>query len=74
MTTQNFIDENKTATFKKGDKVIMDGCYEATFEKNKGKIWTCQTDSYLDMSKQEVVFLEGFSGCFAAKYLKPVAS
>ena len=74
MTTQNFIDENKTATLKKGDKVIMHGCYEATFEKYKYKVWTCQTDSYTDRAKQEVVFLDGFSGCFAVQYLKPVIS
>lgn len=57
-------------TFKKGEKVIMEGCYEATFPENKNKIWTCQTDSYIDKGGQDVVFLEGFSGCFACKYLK----
>lgn len=57
-------------TFKKGDKVIMEGCYEATFPKNKGKIWICQTDSYIDKGGQDVVFLEGFSGCFACEFLK----
>ena len=72
MTTDNYIQENKTATFKKGDKVEMFNCYEATFEKNKDKVWTCQTDSYLDRGKQEVVFLEGFSGCFSTEYLRSV--
>ncbi|GEM58411.1 hypothetical protein B0A78_03415 [Flavobacterium columnare NBRC 100251 = ATCC 23463] len=72
MVTDTYINENKTATFKKGDKVEMFNCYESTFEKNKGKIWTCQTDSFLDIGKQEVVFLEEFSGCFSAKYLKKV--
>lgn len=74
MTTQNFIDEHKTATLKKGDKVIMDGCHEASFEENKDKVWICQTDSFMDRAKQEVVFLEGFSGCFAVQYLKTVVS
>lgn len=70
MTTDTYINENKTATFKKGDTVVMHSCGEASFY--KGKIWTCQTDSYLDRGKQEVVFLENFSGCFSAKYLQPV--
>lgn len=72
MTTDTYIKENRTATFKKGDKVEMFNCYEATFEKNKGKVWTCKTDSYLDRGKEEVVFLEGFSGCFSAEYLRSV--
>lgn len=74
MTTDNYINENKTATFKKGDTVVMHSCGEAHFPKYKGKIWTCQTDSYLDRGNQEVVFLEGFSGCFSAKYLQSVQS
>lgn len=74
MTTDSYINENKTATFKKGDTVVMHSCGEANFPKYKGKIWTCQTDSYLDRGKQEVVFLEGFSGCFSTKYLQSVQS
>jgi len=58
-------------TFKKGDKVIMEGCAESTLPKYKGKIWICQTDSYIDKGGNEVVFLEGFSGCFFCGYLKP---
>jgi hypothetical protein len=54
----------------KGDTVVMHSCGEANFY--KGKIWKCQTDSYLDRGKQEVVFIEGFSGCFSAKYLQRV--
>lgn len=73
MTTDNFINEHRTETFKKGDKVVMHGCYEATFEKYKDKVWICQTDSYLDRAKQDVVFLEGFSGCFASQYLLLIA-
>lgn len=70
MTTDNYINENKTTTFKKGDTVVMHSCVEASFY--KGKIWTCLTDSYLDRGKQEVVFIEGFSGCFSAKCLQIV--
>lgn len=74
MTTDSYINENKTAAFKKGDTVVMHSCGEANFPKYKGKIWTCQTDSYLDRGKQDVVFLEGFSGCFSTKYLQSVQS
>lgn len=70
MTTDTFISNNKTETLKKGDKVVMHDCYEATFEKNKNKIWICLTDSFLSKHREEVVFLENFSGYFSAKYLK----
>lgn len=74
MTTQKFIDENKTETFKKGDTVVMHTCGEAAFY--KGKIWTCQTDSYkrgsVDYGFDDLVFLEGFSGAFATKFLAAV--
>ncbi len=72
MATQNDIDENKTTTLKKGDKVIMQNCEEASYEKYQGKQWICLTDSYLDKSKQEVVFLEDFSGCFLVEYLRVI--
>ena len=72
MTTDSFINENKTATFKKGDKVVMHTCYEASLPKYNGKIWECQTDSYKDRGGQDVVFLRGFSGCFAAEFLQKV--
>jgi G:T-mismatch repair DNA endonuclease (very short patch repair protein) len=72
MTTDIYIQENKTTTFQKGDKVVMHSCGEAHFPKYKGKIWTCLTDSYLDRGQQEVVFLEEFSGCFSAQYLEKV--
>lgn len=71
MTTDNYIQENKTETFKKGDKVVMHTCGEALFY--KGKIWICQTDSFLDRGKQEVVFLKDFSGYFSAQYLTKVS-
>ena len=76
MTTQDYIDKNKTETFKKGDKVVMHGCHEATLPQYKGKEWICKTDSYqrgnADYGYQDLVFLEGFSGCFAAEYLKRI--
>jgi hypothetical protein len=48
----------------------MHSCGEASFY--KGKIWTCLTSSYLDRGRQEVVFLEDFSGCFSSKCLQLV--
>lgn len=69
MTTDNYISENKTETFKKGDKVVMHTCYESKFEANKDKVWICQTDSFLARCKTEVVFLEGFSGYFLVEFL-----
>lgn len=70
MTTDKYINDNKTETFKKGDKVIMHSCHEATFEEYKDKVWICATSSFLDKGKQDVVFLEDFSGYFLSKYLK----
>lgn len=70
MTTDKYILENKTDTFEKGNKVIMHTCGEAYFAKYKNKVWTCQTDSFLDRGKEDVVFLDGFSGYFLAKYLR----
>lgn len=70
MTTDSYINENKTATFKKGEKVVMHTCGEASHY--KGKIWECMTDSYKDRGGQDVVFLTGFGGCFSAKYLQKV--
>lgn len=54
------------------DKVVMHSCGEAEFPQYKDKIWTCQTDSFINSAKQEVVFLEGFSGYFLTKYLKQI--
>jgi hypothetical protein len=72
MTTDSYINENKTVTLKKGDTVVMQNCAEAKFPKYKLKVWTCQTDSFLDRAQQEVVFLEGFSGYFSTKFLKAI--
>lgn len=70
MTTDSYISENKTATFEKGEKVVMHTCGEASFY--RGKIWECQTDSYKNRGGSDVVFLKGFSGCFSAKFLQKV--
>ena len=56
---------------KKGDKVVMHTCLESK-GKNLGKVWTCHTDSFKWEAGIEVVFLEGFSGFFPARFLQPV--
>ena len=53
--------------FKKGDKAVMVNCGEG--EHYAGKIWTCRGDSFKDNNKEEVVFLEGFSGYFHCRFL-----
>lgn len=57
---------------RKGDKVVMHTCIEA--KSHDGKVWTCRTDEQKLHEKHNytVVWLEGFSGCFAAKYLQKV--
>ncbi|MFK7048746.1 hypothetical protein FLACOL_01088 [Flavobacterium columnare] len=72
MTTDKYINDNKTKTFKKGDKVVMHSCIEANYHLHKGKIWTTQTNSYIDRHQDEVVLLECFSGSFLTKYLQLV--
>jgi len=62
---------------KTGDKVVMHTCGEAYFPQNYGKVWTCRSDEEVrnegeGIYEQRVVFLEGFSGCFATKYLQKV--
>lgn len=68
MTTQDYINANKTKTIKQGDKVVMRNCAEA--EIHEGRIWECRTDSYIAKGGDECVFLTGFSGCFLVKCLK----
>lgn len=54
---------------KKGDKVIMHTCLESE-GKNYGKIWTCTTDEFTKGKgcyKQNLIFLEGFSGYFSTE-------
>jgi len=70
MAENNYINEHRTKTFKKGDKVVMHTCFEATRPKCKGKIWTCKTDSFTDKGKEDVVYLEGISGYFATEFLQ----
>jgi len=70
MTGDYYISKNRTDTFKRGDKVVMHTCMEAIMPKYKGKIWTCQTDSFRDKGGEEVVFLDGFSGYFSTEFLK----
>jgi len=72
MTTDEYIAQNKTETFKKGDTVVMHSCGEADFPQYKGQVWTCLTDSYSDRGGQDCVFLEGFCGSFISKYLQIV--
>jgi hypothetical protein len=57
---------------KKGDTVVMHTCGEA--EHYDGKIWICRTDEQKLHEKHNytVVWLEGFSGCFATEYLQKV--
>lgn len=74
-------DENQVSKYreveplKKGDRVVMHTCIEARNTKYYGKVWTCKTDEYSTGEgayKQNLVFLEGFSGCFLTDYLQKV--
>lgn len=55
---------------KKGDKVIMHTCLEAKHHKDVE--WIVKTEPQI-MCGSWVVWLEGYSGCFACEYLKVVA-
>ncbi|WP_313903375.1 hypothetical protein, partial [Paenibacillus alvei] len=60
---------------KKGDMVVMHTCVEARNPKNYGKVWRCKTDQFsrgTGVYEQHSVFLEGFTGSFAAEYLQKV--
>ena len=59
---------------KKGDTVVMRNCGESEFPKYKDKEWICSEDSFLNGGEKgtEVVFLEGFSGCFACDCLNKI--
>lgn len=67
MATLEYISENKTNTLKKGDIVLMHTCGES--EIYKQKYWECKTDSYMDKSGQEAVFINGIVGSFLCKFL-----
>jgi len=56
----------------KGDKVVMHTCPEAS--KHQDKVWKCKTDQQTLGGHTEVVWLEGYRGCFAVEYLKKVES
>lgn len=58
---------------QKGDKVVMHTCGEA--KEYDGRIWTCTCDEFVrgkGMYKQNLIFLEGFSGSFLTEYLQKV--
>jgi hypothetical protein len=59
---------------KKGDRVVMHTCMEASLPKYKDKVFTCISDEQKlhESHNYTVVWMEGVSGCFAAKYLKKV--
>ncbi|MED3219454.1 hypothetical protein P4380_24300 [Bacillus thuringiensis] len=49
----------------------MHTCDEANHY--NGQVWTCKTDEFITGKgkyKQSLVFLDGFSGSFLAKYLR----
>lgn len=56
---------------KKGDSVIMVNCYEADHDKYSGKIFKVITDPQ-KMCGSDVVWLEGYSGCFDLDCLKKI--
>ncbi len=68
MTSQDYIDNNETTTFKKGDLLKMVNCVEAEFY--NATQWVYQTNSFTSKSGTEVVFLENLSGYFIAKIFK----
>ncbi len=67
--TEEYINQNKTDTFQKGNTVVMHICHESTLDQYIGKLWECLTDSYLDKGGKEYVHLKGFSGAFFCEYL-----
>lgn len=56
--------------FKKGDKVVMHTCFESEQPEYAGKVWTCRTDSYIDKSKDEIVFWTALVAVFYAIFFK----
>ncbi|MFS0655685.1 hypothetical protein [Bacillus sp. 179-C3.3 HS] len=53
---------------KKGDMVVMHTCIEAIL--SEGRVWKCADDEFNPSAP--AVFLEGFSGHFAAEFLQKV--
>jgi len=70
MTSQEFIEENKTESLEEGDTVVMHTC--AIARRYNGKLWKCKTNSYEDAAGQEMIFLEDFSGNFSVEFLQKV--
>jgi hypothetical protein len=61
------------STLKKGDKVVMHTCGEASNPKYLGKVWTCKSDAFRNKGHDYCsIFLEGFSGSFSAEFLQLV--
>jgi len=59
---------------KKDDKVVMHTCMESE-GKNYSRIWSCETDEFIKgdgVYKQNLIFLEGFSGYFATEFLQKI--
>jgi len=65
-------EEEFAPKFHAGDQVEMHDCFEATLEKNKGKVWTCRSNSFLACSGDEVVYLHDYRGYFDTEYLRKV--
>jgi hypothetical protein len=58
---------------RKGDKVVMHTCMEHDNPKYFGKIWTCGSDEFINDGRNGgSVFLEGYRGSFATKFLQLV--
>lgn len=58
---------------KQGDIVRIHTCDEAIHY--NGMLWVCRTDEFtrgIGVYKENLVFLEGFSGSFMTKYLQNV--
>ncbi|GAV11452.1 hypothetical protein [Paenibacillus sp. NAIST15-1] len=64
-----------TPSLKQGDAVVMHTCIEAMNPEYYGKIWYCKTDEFTTgkgVYKQQLVFLDGFSGSFLTEFLQKV--
>ena len=59
----------KASGLHEGDKATMHTCSESTFEKYKGKVFTCTSEPW-DLCGSEVIMIDGVRGGFATEYLK----
>lgn len=55
---------------KKGDAIVIHTVAEA--DKYDGEIFICKSDEFTSQGGAQVVFLEGFRGYFAVKFLQKV--